>query len=170
MSAPIIYRWHQGRMEPLQRFHNLCASQFVEGEHYRLSEIEERSLRSHQHYFAAISTAWQNLPEEYAQEFASPEALRKWALIKTGYCNRDSIALDSHDDALKVAAWARRQDEFAVVSVSGSTVTRYTAKSQSYRAMPKGEFQASKQAVLDFLDDILSVERGQVHENAGQAA
>ena len=44
-----------------------------------------------------------------------------------------------------------------MVTVEGCIVTRYTAKSQSYRAMGKQTFEASKRAVLDVIADMLGV-------------
>jgi hypothetical protein len=44
-----------------------------------------------------------------------------------------------------------------VIDVQEATVTRYTAKSQSMKAMGRAEFQASKEAVLGFLADMVGV-------------
>ncbi len=46
-------------------------------------------------------------------------------------------------------------DGFFIVDVKEATVTRYVAKSPSMKAMDKQEFQQSKVAVLDFLDDLI---------------
>lgn len=166
---PILYRRTGGTLTPLPRFGNEFASQFEDGKLYRLAEVEERSLRSHNHFFASVAEAWKNLPEEYAQEFPTPEHLRKWVLIKTGWYDQESIVLDTKGDALVVAGYARR-DVFAVVTVEDRTVTVYRAKSQSKRNMGAANFQRSKQDVLDFLDDLLNVERGQTAAHAGEAA
>ncbi|WP_146749595.1 hypothetical protein [Ensifer adhaerens] len=37
------------------------------------------------------------------------------------------------------------------------------------KAMDKREFQQSKVAILDFFDDLIGVERGNAHRNAGSA-
>lgn len=170
MSLPIIYEATEQGMVPLKRFDNLYRSQFEVGQKYRLAEIEDRSMRSHSHFFASIKSGWDNLPEEYAHEFATPEHLRKWLLIRAGWHDRRSIVAASKSEAQRIAAFVRPMDEFAVVQVQESTVTIYTAKSQSMRAMGKEAFQRSKTDCLDLLDDMLGTERGQVHQNAGQAA
>ncbi|MCZ4089302.1 hypothetical protein [Sinorhizobium psoraleae] len=67
---------------------------------------------------------------------------------------------------MRLAAFIRPIDAFSVVDVKEATVT-FVAKSQSMRAMGKEEFSASKSAVLDFLDDLIGVERGTAQRNAG---
>lgn len=162
MSAiPIIFTWtDDGVMKPLARFGRQCDKQFVIGQNYRLIESEERSMASHNHFFAAVNDAWQNLPEEIAEQYPSAEHLRKRALIKAGFRIEKQIAASSHDDALRIAAFIGGIDEFAVVVVRDDVVKHFTAKSQSVRSMGKEEFQKSKQAVLDVLDDLLNLERG----------
>ena len=53
-------------MEPLGRHHERCNELFVVGEIYRMNAVEERSLASHNHFFAALHDAWLNLPDEKA--------------------------------------------------------------------------------------------------------
>ncbi|WP_234840443.1 hypothetical protein [Sinorhizobium meliloti] len=71
---------------------------------------------------------------------------------------------------MRLAAFIRPIDAFSVVDVKEATVTRYVAKSQSMKAMGKQDFQESKTAVLDFLDDLIGVELGTTQRNAGAAA
>ena len=52
---------------------------------------EHRSKASHDHFFAIINEAWKNLPEDMGDDFPSPEHLRKWALIKSGFCSETRI-------------------------------------------------------------------------------
>lgn len=51
-------------------------------------------------------------------------------------------------------------DEYAIVEAVECVVRVYTAKSQSMKAMGNRDFQQSKSDVLDFVDDLLGVERG----------
>lgn len=168
--TPVIFEWTDGKMVPLSRFRNVCVRQFEESKQYSLGEIEERSFKSHGHYFAAVGEAWKNLPEIYAQEFVTAEHLRKYALIKTRWFNLESMVLGRKADALKVVAFARKHDEFAIVTIEKNTVRVYTAMSQSIPAMGRADFQESKSNVLDFLDDLLQVERGSLSANAGMSA
>lgn len=157
MDTPLIFTWSGEAMEPLPRYHNLVNREFVVGETYRMEIIEERSAKSHNHYFACIAEAWKNLREDAAERFSTPEALRKFALIKTGYHDSRSIVAASKAEAGRIAAFIRPCDEFAVVVVDGATVTVYTAKSQSLKAMGKDAFSASKNAVLDYCACLIGV-------------
>jgi hypothetical protein len=57
-------------------------------------------------------------------------------------------------------------DEYAIVSVREAVVRVFTAQSQNMRAMGAKQFQESKQAVLDQLDDMLGVDRGATSRSA----
>jgi hypothetical protein len=165
-DAPIIYRWSGEAMEPLPRFAKLCDATFVVGEVYRLVEHHERSSVSHRHYFACVHSAWENLPEQWADRLPTSEHLRKYALIRTGYRDERSIVAASKAEAQRIAAFVKPLDDFAVVLVSEAQVTVYTAKSQSVKAMGRTEFQASKVAVLDFCADLIGVATEQLTKAA----
>lgn len=140
---------------------------YVIGEVYRLVPHEERSARSHNHYFASLHEAWTNLPEEAAERFPSVDHLRKWALIKAGFRDERSIACSSKAEAQRIAAFVKPMDEFAVVVVREAVVVVLTAKSQSVKAMGKQDFQASKDAVLEIVSELIGVKPDQLQ---GQAA
>lgn len=170
MDAPVIYQWTGEAMVPQARFARLCDRQFVVGEHYRLVPHEDRSAASHRHFFAAVNDAWENLPEHLAERFPTSEHLRKWALIKAGFRDERTLVAASKAEAQRLAAFVRPMDDFAVVVVSEATVTVYTAKSQSVRAMGKAAFQASKDGVLSVLSEMIGVPPATLARNAGMAA
>ena len=165
---PLKFRWDGHAMIPLAPA--LAASQYTAEEVYHLEVLEERSANSHNHYFAAINEGWQNLPETLALQFPTPEHLRKFLLIRTGYRDERTIAAASKAEAQRIAAFIRPMDEFAIVTVHEATVSVFTAKSQSARAQGKKEFHASKDAVLDELAALIGIERQGLTENTGQAA
>lgn len=170
MNAPITFTWDGESMVPLQRFQRLCDKQFVVGETYPLVEEHGRSRASHNHYFASIHDAWQNLPESIAADFPTDDHLRKFALIKAGFCDKREAVFSTVDDALHAAAIVRPADEYAVVSVSGRVLRVFTAKSQTLKAMGKKDFQDSKTAVLDVIADMVGVHPAELRANAGKAA
>lgn len=170
MPLPLPCRWDGDGFVPLQRFAKEADRAYVVGEVYRMAPVEDRSGKSHGHYFAALSDAWANLPEGQAERFPSAEHLRKWALIKAGWRDERSIVAASKAEAQRLAAFVRPMDEFAVVLVSGPVVTVYTAQSQSMRAMGKQAFEASKQAVLDIVAGMIGVTADALYKQAGQAA
>lgn len=180
---PVLFRWKAvdicvdgGEvrrvkvMIPHPRFVALCNRQYEDEEDYALEPVVGRSMRSHRHYFACIHEAFNNLPEQWAKLFPSEEHLRRYALCKTGYANEANYVLDTAKDAGIFARALRGSDEFAVIKITGSAVTVWTAKSQNTRAMKKEEFQASKTAVLDFLAEIIGVGRGEIEAAADQHA
>lgn len=146
-------------MRPLPGFGKRCDALYVVGETYTLAPIEARSSKSHAAFFAYLHDAWLSLPDHLAMQFATEDALRKHALIMTGFRHERKLVLSSKEEARKVAAFLRPQagDGYAIVSVNDCVVVEWRAMSQSYRAMPKGQFQQSQQAVRDWVDDLLGV-------------
>lgn len=157
-AAPIEAIWDGQVFRPASPYWvRRAAKDYAEGEILHIVDQPERSSKSHNHFFASVHSAWASLPPLMAERFHTPDALRKYALIKAGYCHSDSITCPSHADALRVAAFVRGTDEFAIVTVQKNMVTRYIAKSQSMKMMGKKDFQDSKTKVLEILADMLSV-------------
>lgn len=164
---PVVYTWDGENMVPLQRFKPMCNKQYVVGEEYVLTLLEHRSLASHNHFFAAVSEAWKNLPEKVAERFPSAEHLRKWALVQVGFAKHSSLVCDNRQHALDAAATVRNLDEFAVIKVEGNVVHVWVAASQAMHNMPqKQDFETSKSAVLDLLASMIKVPRSQLSQEA----
>lgn len=125
------------------------------GERYSLVQYEDRSSATHNHQFAWLHDAWQNLPEDIADQYPTPEHLRKRALIDAGYYDETIIDAGTNAAAIRVAAAIQAIDTFALVFVRKCFVIRRTAKSQSRRAMKKEEFQASKTAIMEVIDALV---------------
>lgn len=165
---PLDFLWDGDAMKPERP--GMADKQYVVGEVYRLVPIEDRSGNSHRHYFACVNESWKNLPEVIAQRYPTPDHLRKWALIKAGYCDARSIVAVSEAEARRLAAFIEPMDDFAVVTVCVAVITVYTAKSQSMHAMGKIEFQQSKDKVLDVLAHMIGISTAELQKNAGAAA
>ena len=170
MNDPIPFIWDGESMAPLPRFSRVCDGAFVIGKEYPMIVHEARSAASRGHYFACLSECWRNLPEDIAEDFPTAEHLRKKALIKCGYADERSIVAASKAEALRVAAFVRPMDEYAVVLVSECVVKVFTAQSQSMRAMGKKAFAASKDAVLAYAASLIGVTPATVASEAGRAA
>lgn len=169
--SPITYVWTGEALEPVSPFmRRLANKDLVVGEQYTLVEEQPRSAKSHAHFFAVISEAHVNLPEHLAERFPTAEGLRKYALIKAGYRDERTIVAASKAEALRLAAFIRPMDEFAIVTVNEAVVTVYTAKSQSLRAMGKADFQASKDAVLGIVAAMVGTTPDALRREAGRAA
>ena len=168
---PIEYQWDGESLTPSTPFMaRLADKHLVIGEAYRMVEDHARSAKTHNHYFASLQDAWRTLPEDLSEEFPTAEHLRKKALIRCGYADERSIVCASKAEALRVAAFIRPMDQYAIVVVSEATVKVYTAESQSKKAMGAKRFAESKSAVFEYLDRLLGVPVGATRQNAGRAA
>lgn len=168
MTRPVKFRWAGAAMIPLAPA--LAKSLYTVDEVYPLEVREERSGAAHNHYFAVINEGWQNLPEIETLRFPTADHLRKWLLIKAGYYSERQIVVASAAEAVRVASFIKPMDDYAVVVPKGATVSVFTARSQSMKAQGRKEFQASKDAVLNLLAEMIGVERRALEQNAGKAA
>ena len=159
-DSPFPMQWDGEALRPRAGSYwaRLADDRFVVGEQYLVTEQLESSARSRSHFFATLKDHWDSFPDALLERFPSVESLRKYALIKSGFHNRESIVLGSHADAERVAAFMRPKDEFAIVLVGGCEVARYTARSQRPSVMGREEFQRSKDAVLDYANKLLGIE------------
>jgi hypothetical protein len=162
IPPPIYFVWHptpEGHvMVPRgSRNSRLADQSFTSRETYRMIVDAERSIESHRHYFACVREAWNNLPEHLADEFPTDERLRKWVLIRTGFCQHTRMVMKSHAEAICTAGDLQRRDSCAVLEINGNVINWYTAKSQRLGpgGMSRSEFQRSKTAVLDYLAKML---------------
>jgi hypothetical protein len=153
---PLAVDWTGEAFVPV---HPRRADKFLTvGERYTIVQHFQRSTATHNHEFAWLNEAWMSLPEAMAERFTTSEHLRKWALIRAGYSDSHTITCNSKAEALRVAAFIRPIDEFALVITQGPTVTRYTAKSQSRKAMGAEDFQRSKEAIMEVVAKMIGVE------------
>jgi hypothetical protein len=154
-----VFKWNGEAMIPEKP--SRAAKAFEAGRIYTLDEVSERSWISHQHQFAWINQAWENLPEALADTFPTPEHLRKAALIATGWHRETVIDLGSKAAALRFSAYARGDDAFAQVIIRGSVATVRKARSQRMHGldrMSKAEFQKSKDDILGWISTLVGVD------------
>lgn len=171
MSAPLLLmQWDGEALHPVGPARRRANETLIVGARYMVEPQEPRSEVSHRHFFASINDAWSNLPDAAAERFASPEALRKFALIASGFRDERSIAFASKADAERAAAFIKPLDDFALVTVNDAVVTVWTAQSQSTRAMGKDRFQESKTAVLDYIASLIGHTGESLTKNTGVAA
>jgi hypothetical protein len=169
MTAPLPFRWDGESFVPInQRFAKIADAEFVVGQSYDLVVHEERSKRSHDHFFAQVTEIWQTLPEHLAERYPTAESLRKYALVQAGYCKTRHIVCSSSKEAHRFMRELGGDYDFA--AVNGSSVSFFIAHSQSYRAMGKKDFQESKDKVLAILADLIDVSPDVLGQNVGRAA
>jgi hypothetical protein len=153
MTPPLAFRWSVIAMMPLAP--RATDQAFEVGRRYWLENVSPRSPATHNHFFALVSEAFDNLPEHLATRFADPDSLRKYALCMTGWRDERSIVCASKAEARRVAAFVAPMDAYAIVSVNEAMVVVWTARSQSMRAMGKRDFQRSKDDVLSYLATLI---------------
>lgn len=163
-TPPLSFVWDATRSVMIPRRPNFADRVYVDWEEYRLGVIEERSINSHNHYFAALADAWSNLPDHELQRFPTVEHLRKYALIRSGFASEQQFVCTSKAEAARLAQWLKPIDDYSVIVPREATVMRYVAQSQSRKAMGNEEFQRSKTAVLDFVADLIGVTRKQLEQ------
>jgi len=145
-----------------KRWQELATSHFVNDNIYPLVPNQERSRKSHNFFFACLHEAWANLPEILQERFPDEDSLRKYALIKTGFYDVQTLVLSSKAEAMRAMEFIKPMDRFSIVLIEGSTVFRYTAQSQSLKAMGRERFMESKDKVLDWISDLIGVSRGEL--------
>ena len=153
---PLTFTWDGNRLIPAN-FMDVDGV-LVAGESYRVDIIAERTAQSHGHYFAVLSDLWGTLPERLTSQFASPEILRKFSLIMTGYRHERTLVLDSNEQAARVAAFLRSGgSDYQIISVNENVIVEWKPMSQSRAAMPsKDEFQKSKTDVIRYIEELLA--------------
>ena len=128
----------------------------------------ERSAKSHRHQFAFVRTAWDNLPEAIKDEpFAkTPETLRKHSLISCGFCKTKMVAVGEDGRAKRVARALAGMFEdvgdYAVIQTDGPVVYCFTPESQKLKTMGGARFRESKQAILEWMADLIGVTADQL--------
>lgn len=159
MSAPPIPTlWDGETFRPLANFLRIAREHYGEGEVVPMVRHEERSARTHNHYFACVGEAWKNLPEALAARYPTADHLRKFALVQTGHYEATVYPCQFKTEARRLQAALAANDDYAVIVVDGKTVTRLTAASQSLAAMGKEKFQKSKTDVLEYLAALIGVD------------
>ena len=127
---------------------------------------EHRSKSSHDHFFAVVNEAWKSLPEDMADDFPSPEHLRKWSLIKAGFCSETRIVCANNSEAMTLATKAKAMDKYSVVAIDGKSVTIWTADSQRRDAMGRQAFQEAKERALHVISTLLGIDAATLKEAA----
>lgn len=157
-GLPVPCMFSGGHFIPLASHKRYVADTYGDGEVVTLSLVEERSPQSHRFYFSVVNKAFENLPEDLADRFRSANHLRKIALIRAGYRSEITINFDTVEDAQKAGTVLQAIDDFAIVSVYGTSVTRWEAETQETRVMGRERFEASKNAVFNVLAEMIGVD------------
>ncbi|MDO8534235.1 MAG: hypothetical protein Q7S17_05780 [Xanthobacteraceae bacterium] len=173
-------------MRLVPRFARVADAQFADGEEYVLEVHEQRSSKEHNHMFAAIKNAFDHIDDpETLAVLSTPNKLRQWSLIVSGWCDVTLFGPLSKRAAIKSAQTAavnfRNKDDYVEISVrqahdedtgeiNGWAVVIKTAKSQSRASMDKEDFRKSKTDVLEVLSGHIEVKRRDLERSAKDTA
>src|SRR5215510_5172679 len=114
MSKPFYAVFDGGCFMPMKHALAMTGETWVQGVVYRLVRYErDRSSETHNHYFACIAEAFDNLPERYKHEWwaHNEDALRKHALIETGWCEKSSFTFSTVEQVAKAVLAFRERDK-----------------------------------------------------------
>lgn len=162
---PAAFIWDGQAMIPLDRFRRLASKQYRAGQEYVLVDHKGRSEESHRHYFACVRKGWENLHEEDAMKYPSPEFLRKWALVKEGYADCTDHVCESEEEVAKLITLVRKLDPYAVLTRSGNILTVWTAQSQDHASMGHKTFEESKTKVLERIANMCGISLDELTKN-----
>lgn len=165
-------------MVPAPRYRKIADRQFHIGEEYPLVILEARSRASHNHFFAALSEGFDNLPESYRAEhkWASADDMRQDLLMTAGFSSEKVFEAANETHAIRLATHFRDDTGFCRITFGLDERGKLTrvrvrrAKSQDHSSMDKQTFEASKKAVLDLLEGIIGLTRGDLMKHAGRSA
>jgi len=170
-ALPILYHVKNGAMVPDVRYKKIFDKQFAEGSEHLLILSETRDRKSHNHFMAAVHSAWMNLAEEWNGFFPTEDHLRKWALVKEGFCTKVEHVCHTSAEAARLVAAFRDIDQYAVISKKGNVVLVFQAESQSELEMGGGErWRESKKKVLDRVASMSRTTPEQLKREASQDA
>ncbi|GJM00211.1 MAG: hypothetical protein DHS20C07_18900 [Methyloligella sp.] len=129
-----------------------------EGQIVKCKFTKKRSSPHHRLFFAAIQTAYDNWPEDHAEQFENKEELRGWLLCKAGYHDCIKLELDHPDYASKCAemfsvfiqkAFGQRNIFF---KSHNSLLVGFVPQSIAWDKMEQSEFTDLTQKVSDVLN------------------
>jgi hypothetical protein len=146
-----ICGWDGSTPIPLRQYAKILDASLVIGERYLTTFEPLSSIKSRSHYFATISDIFSSWPETHPRQFTTPDALRKWALIRCGFRTERQFATASKAEARRLATFLAAGDEYAELSVADNVIIEWKALSQKAHAMGREQFGRSKTEVLAFL-------------------
>lgn len=162
MTEPIYCTWDGEAFRPLKRHAKACDAAFVVGTAYIVEAQLPRNMMQHKAYFANIAAVWRSLPEDVAEQFPSPDSLRKHALCRTGYCTESKQVFTTPRDAILAAAFAAAASDFSIVEVSGNVVRIWKPESQTVKAMASDRFKQSIRDVEVYIAGLVGATREQL--------
>lgn len=121
-------------------------------------EPSDHSDAARRRFFAIVREAWSNLPDVERARFPNSEVLRKTALCRIGWAECKVVTCGSNKAAQEVALLASHLDRYAIVDITGTVVSVFTARSMSKRHCPKKTFLEVSEKALDWISTVLGTD------------
>lgn len=184
VSRPVLFKFDAKNcvMVVNPRWREIARRMFKDGEDYALEEKLERSSAQHKFYFVSIKNAFTNLNKETLDLLKTPNHLRQWALITTGWYDERQVGglslaqakrmavivaallrSNTDDDYVEIIV-RRNRDESDRLDGTANLIVR-TPKSQSRDAMDRETFKKSCEDVLDVLAGAINVTRRELEDS-----
>lgn len=166
---PMIYEGN-GKFSASSIYHKMrCEKMFGAGQEITFEELGDRNMNRHRMYFARLKELWLTLPESMAEDFPSPEVLRKHALIRCGYATMRKFSMANADEASALERMLSELESYAVCEITAPVVGSprrilavWVPQSQAVKNMGKSEFDKSVTDVLDYCERLVRSEPGKV--------
>lgn len=148
----------EGKAQAVGRYDRQQCDAMAFGAILEAEEVKQRSMQFHRFWFATVNDAWETLPDHLQARFPEPEALRKFLLVKAGWCDAREFACDSPEAAATLAAALKWTEPYSAVVVSGNVVLAYVARSQKIKAQDRKSFSQVTERALHHLSEMLGVD------------
>lgn len=142
--------WQAAGPADLQR-----SREYPVGSSASFDEQKARSSAQERRWFGILKTTWDNMDDHLRRRFPDPEALRKWALIRAGWCESREFVAEGEEAAALTAAGLRWAEPYSIVVQAGNVVFAYRAKSQGRKAMGRQQFAEFTERGLAHISELL---------------
>jgi len=135
-----------------------------------------RSEPDHRRFFAVLSAAFNQWPEQHEFQPSSSEHLRSWLLCKAGHYDVTTIPMDSNNPAVaKLAVLAaeaaiKAAGTYAFIRPHGHALAVFAAKSIAWDKLSQKDFWPIRQAVEDIIKAEIGVNAEALLKGQEQAA
>lgn len=154
--SPLRMMWIGTGFEPVNpHVARKADEEYIVGQVYIVTAEHQQSALSRAHQFAWLHDAWLSLPDHISARFLDEDQLRRHALIAGGFASTTVIDCATNAEARRWMKILTGEDPYCIIKVEGTSLMRFTARSQSTRSMGAKDFQASKDAVLRYVSDLL---------------
>ena len=128
--------------------HDVAIDKLIEGQLVRAKIYKQRSIDQHRWFFVMVEDAFHN--QRAGPAFSSSEELRKWLLIRAGWCH--AMTFEPEAMTVDVARWLRVKYGLDFTH-NGKNIICREAKSISFKDCDGDQMTAIADKVIDIICD-----------------